>query len=47
MLTLPCFYFGASQAILPAFGRFTGKTALKHTKKDTVFGIAEGRVLAL
>lgn len=37
--TLPCFYFGASFAVLPAFGRFTGKYIISPKENDKVFVI--------
>ena len=40
-LTLPCFYFGESVGILPAFGRFTGKHIIRPSENDVVFVIAE------
>jgi len=44
-IKLPCFHFGNRQAVLPAFGTFTG-LALQATKKgDRVFVIAEEEVL--
>lgn len=39
-LRLPCFFFSPRQAILPAFGDFTGKYTLEPTQKDRVFVIA-------
>ncbi len=36
-LTLPCFYFGESFGILPAFGRFTGNHIIKPGENDVVF----------
>ena len=44
-MRLPCFFFGARQGILPAFGVFTGLHSLKPGSKDTVFVIAGDRVL--
>lgn len=44
-LTLPCFYFGKQQGILPAFGSFTGLYRVQVKKDDRVFVIAEGKVL--
>jgi metallophosphoesterase superfamily enzyme len=38
---LPCFYFGESRGLLPAFGRFTGKALLQPGKDDKVFVIIE------
>jgi len=37
--TLPCFYFGNTLAILPAFGRFTGKYIINPKENDKVFVI--------
>jgi DNA ligase-associated metallophosphoesterase len=47
ILTLPCFHFGEKQAILPAFGKFTGKVRVKNAKGDIIFGIAKDKVLRL
>lgn len=44
-LRLPCFWFGKKQAILPAFGAFTGMAAIKPHQGDQVFVIAEDEVL--
>jgi len=44
-LTLPCFTFGEKQAILPSFGKFTGKVAIRHKGDDHVFGVLENRVI--
>ena len=44
-LRLPCFYFKKSQAILPAFGAFTGLAIVQVTQSDQVFVIAEEEVL--
>jgi len=38
--TLPCYYFGDSFAILPAFGRFTGKFTISPKENHGVFVIA-------
>ncbi len=46
-LRLPCFYFGAHQGILPAFGAFTGYMTLKPSKGDLIFVVLEGGVLAV
>ncbi|MDB5012713.1 MAG: metallophosphoesterase [Daejeonella sp.] len=45
--TLPCFYFGNKQGILPAFGRFTGKVCIMHEKTDFVFGVLQNKVISL
>ena len=46
-VTLPCFYFGDKQGILPAFGRFTGKVCIMHERTDFVFGVLQNKVIAL
>ena len=43
-----CFYFGKKQAILPAFGTFTGTSKLpKRAKNDSIFAITENEVIPL
>jgi metallophosphoesterase superfamily enzyme len=44
-LTLPCFYFGQQQALLPAFGVFTGLARIKPLKNDKIFVIVENKIL--
>lgn len=44
-ITLPCFYFGEEQGILPAFGMFTGLARIKPKADDSVYVIAENTVL--
>jgi DNA ligase-associated metallophosphoesterase len=44
-IKLPCFYFGAQQGILPAFGSFTGTAALKIQDNDKVFAIFNDQLL--
>jgi DNA ligase-associated metallophosphoesterase len=44
-LTLPCFYFGNRQAILPAFGTFTGVYKLKPEKEDRVIVISSDHLI--
>ncbi|QQL49409.1 ligase-associated DNA damage response endonuclease PdeM [Mucilaginibacter ginkgonis] len=46
-VTLPCFTFGARQAILPSFGKFTGKVAIRHQQADKVYGVLNDRVIAV
>ncbi len=46
-ITLPCFTFGARQAILPSFGKFTGRVAIRHLPTDYVFGVLQHRVIAM
>lgn len=46
-LKLPCFYFGESYAILPAYGRFTGTVGIEPTRLDEVFAIADRNIIRL
>lgn len=46
-LRLPCFYFSASQCILPAFSKFTGLAHVQPGAGDKVFAIAENSVLCI
>jgi uncharacterized protein len=46
-VTLPCFFFGKHLGILPAFGRFTGNVALRHSENDRVFGILKHKIIPL
>ena len=43
-LTLPCFYFGRDQGILPAFGSFTGLAIITPRKDDRIFVVTEKKV---
>lgn len=44
-IKLPCFHFGRYQAVLPAFGAFTGLAIVKPLPEDRVFVIADEEVL--
>ncbi|MES2628106.1 MAG: ligase-associated DNA damage response endonuclease PdeM [Bacteroidota bacterium] len=44
-LRFPCFFFGQRQAILPAFGEFTGTYVLRPEKEDKIFVCAKGTVI--
>lgn len=44
-LRLPCFYFGKNNGLLPAFGHFTGTAKINIDKTDTVFAIADNKVV--
>lgn len=44
-ITLPCFYFGQQQALLPAFGVFTGLAKIRPMKDDKVFVILENKIM--
>lgn len=46
-MTVPCFYFGASQALMPAFGGFTGVAKVYPRKEDQVFGVFENEIIKL
>lgn len=46
-MRLPCFYFSKQQAILPAFGTFTGMHALPINKTDTIFVVANQSVIRM
>ncbi|ASU33471.1 ligase-associated DNA damage response endonuclease PdeM [Mucilaginibacter xinganensis] len=46
-LTLPCFAFGARQLVLPSFGQFTGRVAIRSSKADRIFAITKDKVLAI
>lgn len=45
-VTLSCFSFGSFQAILPSFGKFTGRVAIQHQETDRVFGILNDKIIA-
>lgn len=44
-MTLPCFYFGQSYGLLPAFGGFTGLGKIQPHRGDSVFVIVEDEVI--
>jgi len=46
-VTLPCFYFGTHQALLPAFGMFTGLARIRPKKDDRVFVVADNKILPI
>ena len=46
-LTLPCFYFSKYHAVLPAFGNFTGTHIVSPKKYDSVYIIAENKVMKI
>lgn len=43
-LRLPCFYFGKTQAVLPAFGSFTGLHVVQPKTESRVFVIGDDQV---
>ena len=44
-LQFPCFYFGNTIGILPAFSRFTGYVSVKAKKGENVFAIIEKSIM--
>lgn len=44
-ITLPCFYFGNNNFVLPAFGSLTGLHVLKWDKNSTYYLIGDKRVV--
>lgn len=46
-LRLPCFWFGESVGVLPAFGELTGTYVVQPKLRDRVFVVAEGQVIAI
>jgi uncharacterized protein len=46
-LRLPCFHFGASVGVLPAFGAFTGMHPIERAPGDRVFVVADNAVQPL
>lgn len=46
-LTLPCFFFGKSAGVLPAFGAFTGLYKMAVKPNDRVYVVANEQVITL
>jgi DNA ligase-associated metallophosphoesterase len=46
-VTLPCFAFSSKQAILPSFGKFTGKVAIRSQKTDRIFAVLKDKVISI
>lgn len=46
-LGFPCFWFGKDHAILPAFGRFTGKVNIEPLRGDKVFALTGKEVVCV
>jgi uncharacterized protein len=46
-LSLPCFYFGRTQAIMPAFGVFTGKYDINPDDSCKIFAIANNKIISI
>lgn len=46
-MKLPCYYFSAQQAILPAFGEFTGTFTIQPTKEDRIVVVSKGSLIEI
>ncbi|MES2808760.1 MAG: ligase-associated DNA damage response endonuclease PdeM [Bacteroidota bacterium] len=46
-ITLPCYAFGKRQAILPSFGKFTGRVAIRSLATDKIFAVLKDKVMAI
>lgn len=46
-IRVPCYFFGQQNAILPAFGNFTGTAKINIQKTDLVFVVAENKVIKI
>jgi DNA ligase-associated metallophosphoesterase len=46
-VTLPCFAFSDRQCILPSFGKFTGRVAIRSLEKDRIFAVLKDKVMAI
>lgn len=46
-LRLPCFWFGTSVGVLPAFGEMTGTADIEPSKADRVLAVADGSVFQI
>lgn len=44
-ICLPCYYFGGTYAVLPAFSAFTGTYPVSPKKNDNIFAIVKGGVI--
>lgn len=46
-ITLPCFLFGATHGLLPAFGVFTGLARVYPKDNDQVYVVADNRIFSV
>nr|WP_217703987.1 ligase-associated DNA damage response endonuclease PdeM [Schlegelella koreensis] len=46
-LRLPCFWFGDSVGVLPAFGAFTGMHPIRPASGDRIYPVADDAVMAM
>ncbi|MEJ7627615.1 MAG: ligase-associated DNA damage response endonuclease PdeM [Ferruginibacter sp.] len=47
LIQLPCFYFGKTYAVLPAFGKFTGTYPVEPKPGDSIFAVADNSVIKI
>ncbi len=46
-LSFPCFYFGETYAVLPAFSRFTGLARMEIKPRDKIFAIVGSHIFKI
>jgi DNA ligase-associated metallophosphoesterase len=46
-LSLPCFYFGNTVGVLPAFSHFTGTATIRPEAGDSIFAIAGNKIIRI
>lgn len=46
-LRLPCFVFGRTHGLLPAFGKFTGTKSVLPDRSERIYAIADNEILNL
>ncbi len=46
-IKLPCFYFGKTNGLLPAFGNFTGHVAIPTFQEDKIFAITPKAIMTI
>jgi DNA ligase-associated metallophosphoesterase len=46
-LYFPCFYFGETYTVLPAFSRFTGLSKMEIKPGDKIFAIVENQIIKI
>jgi DNA ligase-associated metallophosphoesterase len=46
-LKFPCFYFTEFEALMPAFGKFTGLHIIEPAKKSLVFAVADNQIIQI
>jgi metallophosphoesterase superfamily enzyme len=46
-LRFPCFYFGQTHCILPAFSKFTGAVAMDKAAAKAVYAIVENELVKM